>query len=110
MLVWDVLTASPIARLQDVPAAREILREYAAKVTSMDATITTGGNAAAGSAAATGVASLAWVLPGSQTLAVVLSPALLLLWDVTSRCTHLAKRYQRQSNKGKQSAVPADMQ
>jgi hypothetical protein len=44
------------------------------------------GGSAASSSAVGGVASLAWVLPGHQVLAVVLAPALLLLWDVASEC------------------------
>eukprot|EP00775_Hariotina_reticulata_P009224 gene9224-9389_t len=31
VVVWDVLTAAPIARMEDLPAAREVLRDYAAR-------------------------------------------------------------------------------
>lgn len=112
VVVWDVSTASPAARLEDIPAAREVMRDYRARTSSEGGTAGsgslfpqpsgvggTGGGAAAaagvGVASGSGVSSLAWVMPGSSVLAVVLAPALLLLWDVnsewlkTSYCTHL---------------------
>jgi hypothetical protein len=104
VVVWDVSTASPAARLEDVPTAAEVMRDYRSRNSSdggpggsgslfpqPTSTGTAGGSAAAAAAAAavgvapgSGVSSLAWVMPGSCVLAVVLAPALLLLWDVSS--------------------------
>ena len=84
--MWDVLTARPVARLEDVPAARELFKDYANRVSNLDETAMPG-NATSNtgySSAACGVTSLAWVLPGFKMLAVVVSPALLLVWDVIS--------------------------
>ncbi|GBF90134.1 hypothetical protein Rsub_03267 [Raphidocelis subcapitata] len=64
VVVWDVLSASVSARLDDVPAAQELLGSYAAA---------TKGECA--------VQGLAWVLPDPPALAVVIAPALLLIWD-----------------------------
>lgn len=103
--MWDVSTASPAARLEDVPTAAEVLRDYRSRNSSDGGpggsgslfpqptnTGTAGGSAAAaavGVAAGNGVSSLAWVMPGSCVLAVVLAPALLLLWDVSSEWPRL---------------------
>jgi hypothetical protein len=38
------------------------------------------------SSGSSGVTSLAWVMPGSSVLAVLVAPALLLLWDVKGEC------------------------
>jgi WD40 repeat protein len=101
VVVWDVSTASPTARLEDTPSAREVMRDYRARTSSeggaggsgslfpqTSGVGGTGGGAAAtagvGVASGSGVSCLAWVMPGSSVLAVVLAPALLLLWDVNS--------------------------
>lgn len=80
VVVWDVLSASQIARLEDVPAAKDVLRDYLARPSSSadrdrDSSRTPGDT--------DGITSLAWVMPESNVLAVVVAPALLLLWDVT---------------------------
>jgi hypothetical protein len=82
VVVWDVLTAAPIARINDLPAAREVLRDYAARVSSGDMT---GSSSSSSSSISGGITSLAWVMPGSDVLAMVVAPALLLLWEVTSK-------------------------
>lgn len=96
VVVWDVLAASRVARLEDVPAARELLRDYASRTGGAAEPLlplpSAGGSGASGSAGNSagggsssgsgGVTSLAWVMPGSDVLAVVVAPALLLLWDV----------------------------
>lgn len=83
-MVWDVLSASPVARLDDLSSARELLKEYTTKTASSENPLAAGtaNNSVTSNAAAAGVASLAWVLPSAKLLAVVVSPALLLLWDV----------------------------
>lgn len=103
-MVWDVGAACPAARLEEVPSARDIMRDYRARTSSDGGGPGGSGSlfpqaqgggaggggataaAAVGVAAGSGVPSLAWVMPGSQVLAVVLAPALLLLWDTKSEC------------------------
>jgi len=97
-VVWDVSSATPTARLDDNTAARQLIRDYRARSSSTSSnegpsggagSLFTqqsggGGAAAAAGASGSGVSSLAWVMPGSSVLAVVVAPALLLLWDVNS--------------------------
>ncbi len=64
VVIWDVMNAAVLHRLEDVPNARDLARR---------------GNGVA-------VQCLAWVLPRSGVLAVVLAPAQLLLWDVHGMC------------------------
>jgi hypothetical protein len=103
VVVWDVGAACPAARLEEVPSARDIMRDYRARTSSDGGAPGGSGSlfpqaqgggaggggattaaAAVGVAAGSGVPSLAWVMPGSHVLAVVLAPALLLLWDTNS--------------------------
>jgi len=70
-VIWDVISASVTARLDDVAAAQELLDSYSAA---------TKGDCA--------VQGLAWVLPCLGVLAVVVAPALLLIWDTKSGCGH----------------------
>lgn len=84
VVVWDVFTASPVARLEDVHAARELLKEYAGRVAS-NGNALAAGTTSTGDASSIGVASLAWVLPNFSMLAVVMSPGLLMLWDVAGK-------------------------
>lgn len=62
VMVWDVTSASVMARLEDVPQARELTRERR------------GGEGCA-------IQGLAWVLARPGVLAIVIAPALLVLWD-----------------------------
>ena len=64
VVVWDAASGAAAARLDDAPAAQELLDAYAAS--------------ARGDC---GVQGLAWVLPGRGALAVVIAPALLVVWD-----------------------------
>lgn len=64
VVVWDAASGAAAARLDDAPAAQELLDGYAA--------------AARGDCCVTG---LAWVLPGRGALAAVIAPALLVVWD-----------------------------
>jgi hypothetical protein len=63
-VIWDVLSTAVAARLDDVPAAQDALDAYAAA---------TRGDCP--------VVGLAWVLPSPGALAVVVGPALLMIWD-----------------------------
>lgn len=98
--MWDVLSATQLLRLQDIPAAADLLRDYTAAAGRPDRDSSSSSAAAGGSASpsSSGISSLAWVMPGSSVLAVVVAPALLLLWDVAgeqqrrdalaARCSH----------------------
>jgi hypothetical protein len=44
-----------------------------------------------GGPSSSGISSLAWVMPGSNVLAVVVAPALLLLWDVSGEHQQVAR-------------------
>lgn len=101
VVVWDVLAAAPMARLADVPRAAALVHAHTATRGALSNNNSTAQDAGASSAAAlqgssgqrtggvtaaapppqAGVTSLAWVLPGRHVLAVVVAPALLLLWD-----------------------------
>lgn len=63
MVIWDVMSASVLSRLEDVSAANTVLKEYKGD----------------GS-----IHGLAWVLHAPSVLAVLVAPALLLLWDTKS--------------------------
>jgi hypothetical protein len=84
VVVWDVLSATQLQRLQDAPAARDLLRDYTAAAGRSDRDSSSSGVPAGSSTgpSSSGISSLAWVMPGSNVLAVVVAPALLLLWDV----------------------------
>jgi hypothetical protein len=90
VVVWDVLSATQLARLQDVPTASDLLRDHTAAAARPDrdsSSSSSTATAAGGSAgpSSSGITSLAWVMPGSNVLAVVVAPALLLLWDVAGK-------------------------
>ena len=77
VVVWDVLSGTPLIVLGDLPAAQHLYREYLKGLGSFISA------APDGLPPPGAISALAWIMPKDPLLAVLVAPGLLLLWDTT---------------------------
>jgi hypothetical protein len=77
VVVWDVLSGTPLIVLGDLPAAQQLYREYLKGLGSFISA------APEGLPPPGAISALAWIMPKDPLLAVLVAPGLLLLWDTT---------------------------